>query len=64
MDDLFWPVFAAVLDAGLLLVAFVWACFHMDRREMRQESNGLYIATAMMVFAFAALSSYIAFGGH
>ena len=62
--DIFWQVFAAVLCAGLLLVAFVWASVNISRREQAKEPMGIYLGTMLMVFAFAGLSFYIAMGGH
>lgn len=62
--DIFWQVFAAVLCAGLLLIAFVWATMNISRREQAREPMGIYLGTMVMVFAFAGVSFYIAMGGH
>lgn len=59
----FWQVFAAVLAANLLTVAFVWACINISRREQAQESIWTYLGVACMTLFFCAGSLYIAFGG-
>ncbi len=61
--SLFWTVFSAVLTAGMLLVAFVWACINISRREQAKEPLGLYLAVVVMVFAFAFGGFYLAMGG-
>lgn len=59
----FWTVFAAVLDAGLLLVLFVWVCVNVSRREQRNEGLGAYIWGMLAVMGFAGIATYIALGG-
>ena len=61
---LFWTIFSAVLCAGMLLVALVWAGVNISRREEAKESFSLYLGVVMMVFAFAGLSFYLAMGGN
>ena len=58
--NLFWTVFAAVLTAGMLLIAFVWACLNISRREQAQEPFGTYLSVVVMVFGFALISMMIA----
>ncbi len=55
---LFWTLFLAVLAAGILLVAFVWACLNISRREQAKEPFGIYLSTMLMVFAFLAAGLY------
>lgn len=59
-STLFWTVFSAVLCSGMLLIAFVWAAVNVSRKEQAREPLGLYLATMLMVFAFAGSSFMIA----
>lgn len=52
MADTYIAVFAAVLGANLLTVCFVWACFHISRREQRQEGVGAYLIGFVMPLLF------------
>lgn len=60
---LFWTIFSAVLCAGLLIVAFVWAAIQVGRRERATEPLGIYLWGFLLPIAFAGLSFYIAMGG-
>ena len=59
----FWQVFAAVLAANLLTVAFVWSAIQVGRRERATEPLGVYIWGFLTPIAFCGLAMYIAFGG-
>lgn len=59
----FWQVFAAVLGANLLTVAFVWAGVQVGRRERAAEPLGVYIWGFVLPLVMCAGALYIAFGG-
>lgn len=59
-SELFWTIFSAVLCAGMLLVAFVWASVNISRREEAKEPFGLYLSVLLTVFGFAGGSFMIA----
>jgi hypothetical protein len=56
----FGVVFAAVLAANLLTVMFVWAGFHVSKRERNLEGPGFYIGAFLMPLVFCAGSLMIA----
>lgn len=59
----FWQIFAAVLAANLLTVAFVWGCVNISRREEAKESYWLYLGVVCMTLFFCTGAMYIAMGG-
>jgi hypothetical protein len=56
----FWTVFAGVLTANLLTVMFVWAGFHVSKRERNIEGPGFYIGAFLMPLLFCVVSLLIA----
>jgi hypothetical protein len=56
----FETVFAAVLTANLLTVMFVWAGYHVSKREHNKEGPGFYIGAFLMPMVFCAGSLMIA----
>jgi hypothetical protein len=59
----FWQIFAAVLAANLLTVAFVWSAIQVGRRERATEPLGVYIWGFVLPLAFGAGALYLALGG-
>jgi hypothetical protein len=63
MQELFWPVLAAILAANLLTAAFVWSAIQVGRRERATEPLGVYIWGFVLPIAFCGIAMYISFGG-
>ena len=63
MNNLFWQIFAAVLAANILTVAFIWAGVQVGRRERATEPLGVYIWGFLLPIFFLGGGLYIAFGG-
>lgn len=59
----FWTIFAAILSANLLTVAFVWAGVNISRREQRREPLGVYLWGLLLPLLFCGGGLYLAFGG-
>lgn len=59
----FWTIFAAILSANLLTVAFVWAGVNISRREQRREALGVYLWGLLLPLLFCGGGLYLAFGG-